>query len=143
VVNQNFAGNDLGLLQFRSSKNYELAAIATDNDLTVGDEVFAAGFPVDRKDFVCNQGDVKMLLETPLRKGFQIGYSNDIQKGMSGGPILNNRGEVVGINAMHAYPLWGNPYKYEDGTNPSEEQLEEMKKLSWGVAIETFLRMND
>jgi S1-C subfamily serine protease len=138
IVKQSFGNNDLGLLQFASSRNYELATIATDT-LIVGEEVIAAGFPVDSQGFVANQGNILVLLDQPLKRGFKIGYSNDIQKGMSGGPVLNQHGELVGINAMHAYPVWGNPYQYQDGRMASLEEQKEMEKLSWAISIQTFL----
>ncbi|MBC6423922.1 MAG: trypsin-like peptidase domain-containing protein [Hormoscilla sp. SP12CHS1] len=74
-------------------------------------------------------------------KVYQIGYSNNIKKGMSGGPILNSEGKVIGVNGIHAYPLWGDPYRYEDGTPPSEAMRAAMKHLSWGIPIQTFAQL--
>ncbi|HAJ64669.1 MAG TPA: serine protease, partial [Cyanobacteria bacterium UBA8543] len=79
------------------------------------------GFPFamdwsDSMGFVLTTGQVSLLLNRALVGGYQVGYTNEIQKGMSGGPILNRQGKLVGINGMHKYPLWGDPYIYKDGS---------------------------
>ncbi|HAZ44117.1 MAG TPA: peptidase S1 [Cyanobacteria bacterium UBA11369] len=137
-----FPGNDLGLLQFRSAATYRLASLRADSTPAVGDEVFAAGFPVETTGFSFTTGQISLLLDRALEGGYQIGYTNDIQKGMSGGPVLNRWGEVVGINAMHAYPLWGNPYVFKDGSVPSAAMQQQMIQLSWAVPVQTFLELN-
>ena len=76
-----------------------------------------------------------------MEGGYQIGYTNDIEKGMSGGPLLNARGEVVGVNGVHAYPLWGDPYQYKDGSEPNAALREQMSKYSWGIPIDTFKQL--
>ncbi|MDJ1180439.1 serine protease [Roseofilum sp. BLCC_M91] len=138
-----FRGKDLALLTFRSDRPYTLASIAEVSSV-VKSEVFAAGFPLQsppdaaEDGFVFNQGTLQWLLEQPLADGYQMGYDNDIRKGMSGGPLLNNRGEVIGINGMHAYPLWGNPYIYADGSQPDPLLRETLIALSWAIPIGLF-----
>lgn len=136
-----FNGNDLGLLLFRSAVSYRLASLAANSRISVGDRVFAAGFPVEAEGLVFTSGQISLILDRALQQGYQIGYTNNIQKGMSGGPVLNLRGEVVAINAMHAYPLWGNPYVFQDGSLPSEEMQQQMIELSWAVPVQTFLEL--
>ncbi|MCL1471946.1 S1 family peptidase [Argonema antarcticum] len=136
-----FGGDDLGLLQFGSSASYRLASLPVSSTLAVGDRVFAAGFPVEAEEFVFNSGEISLILDRALGGGYQIGYTNDIQKGMSGGPVLNDRGEVVGINAIHAYPLWERPYVFKDGSIPSAPMQQEMMRLSWAVPVQTFLEL--
>ncbi|XWK87623.1 MAG: serine protease [Phormidium sp.] len=138
-----FNGNDLALLQFRSSANYRIALLETSAKLAVGDEVFAAGFPIESNGFVFNSGKISLILVQALQRGYQIGYTNEIVKGMSGGPVLNNHGEVVGINAMHAYPLWGNFFVFQDGSQPSLAMQQQMMQLSWAVPVATFLQMTE
>lgn len=136
-----FEGNDLGLLQFSSSEEaYTVASLGT-LTLFKGDEVFAAGFPFEAKGFVFTTGQISLLLDKALDGGYQIGYTNDIQKGMSGGPLLNRRGQVVGINGRHAYPLWGNPYVFKDGSVPTVATQEQMSHFSWAVPVQTFLQV--
>jgi S1-C subfamily serine protease len=139
--------NDLAVLQFRSPKtSYAVASLGSASTLNVGNEVFAAGFPFDfdrdrDKGFVFRTGKISLILEKALEGGYQIGYTNDLQKGMSGGPLLNRFGDVVAINGMHAEPLWGNPYVYQDGTEPEPPLRQQMSRYSWGIPIETFVQL--
>ncbi|QEI44135.1 hypothetical protein BMF77_04766 [Dolichospermum sp. UHCC 0315A] len=34
-----------------------------------------------------------IVLEKALERGYQIGYTNKLEKGMSGGPLLNENGQ--------------------------------------------------
>ncbi len=132
-----FAGNDLAVLRFDSQgREYTVATIGSSP--VPGEQVFAAGFPFNaQSEFVFEEGEVGPILEKALEGGYQIGYTNNIQKGMSGGPLLNVHGEVVSVNGMHAYPLWGDPYIYMDGNEPSASLKEELVHYSFGIPIET------
>ncbi len=158
-----FENYDLALLRFHSQTiQYEVAS--TGALPQAGEQVFAAGFPFRaqfpenytnlcleegqecepsslsnlKRGFVVQEGEITQKLDRPLEGGYQIGYTNNIEKGMSGGPLLNNRGKVVSINGMHAYPLWGDPYIYMDGSEPPESLKEELIRSSWGIPIETY-----
>lgn len=136
---------DLGLISFRSSRVYSIADLANVDDLTIGDEVFAAGFPYDgdrptEQGFTFTVGKVSLLSDKSFSGGYQIGYTNKIKNGMSGGPLLNRQGKVIGINGIHAYPLWGKSYVFADGTVTSPALWEQMSRLSWAIPIGTFLQ---
>lgn len=134
--------DDLALLRFRSDRPYNVAMLGSQPGVTDG--VFASGFPftedgIQTKGFTFTSGKVSLILPKPLKGGYQLGLTNDIQKGMSGGPLLNNRGEVVGVNGMHAYPLWDAPSVFESGEEADADLHKMIVTLSWAVPIARVL----
>jgi S1-C subfamily serine protease len=148
---------DLVLLKFRAiGKKYQAATLGRASELTVGEAIFAAGFPSQEKvDSTHNReedsqalntpvlktGRISIILDQALEEGYQIGYTNDVKRGMSGGPLLNSRGEVVGINGKHAYPLWDAPDFFEDGSQPCSPLQELITRSSLAIPIERILKL--
>lgn len=149
--------NDLAVLQFRSPDMvYPVANIPDASNLQVGDEVFVGGFisnlatqkqstqtkKIFNTEFVFTSGKVTLLLDKALEQGYQIGYTNDVRKGMSGAPLLNIHGEVVGINSLHKDPLWETPEVYQDGSQPEAHLQELITRSSMAVPIRKELLQN-
>ncbi len=134
-----FAGDDLAVLEFTSTVDYAIAQLT--ETIKPQDRVFASGFPfspnqsADSAKFILKTGQIVEVLAKPLEGGYQVGYTNDIEKGMSGGPVINEKGQVVAVNGMHAEPLWGDPYIYKDGSSPTRAEAEQMSHYSWGIPI--------
>ena len=148
VLDIDFAEKDLALLEFESTENYQIASLNNLANIDTGNKVFSAGFPFRdsdtyNRDFSLKQGRVSLVLPQPFRGGYQVGYLNEIEKGMSGGPVLNSAGEVIAINGIHSHPLWGNPYIYEDDTSPSDILRKRLERSSWGVPVETLAEYAD
>ncbi len=145
---------DLALVQFESKTPYQVANVGDSNALSTGERVYAAGFPnyhfiskdaiEDTRDwgtraFRLTMGEVSLLLDRSLSEGYCLGYTNEVEQGMSGGPVLNQNGQVVGINGRLKYPLQGiDAFTFADGTKPSIELFEQMESLSWAIPIATF-----
>lgn len=149
-----FPGNDLALVQFRSSRLYQVVALADSKTLSVGEPVYASGFPnwhwVNRnaiestrdwglRAFRFTTGKIGMLPERAFPGGYQLGYTNDIENGMSGGAVLDKNGRLIGINGRLKYPIQGiSVFAFVDGTMPSEEMFQQMEALSWAIPSERF-----
>jgi S1-C subfamily serine protease len=95
VVTQD-SNNDLAILQsdYKPSKVYSLS-----NEVYLSDDIFAAGFPFGRKissAITINKGIISALMGPGDDISiFQI--DADINSGNSGGPIVDRRGNAVGI----------------------------------------------
>ncbi|ALF52881.1 hypothetical protein ACX27_08455 [Nostoc piscinale CENA21] len=140
--------DDLAVLQFRSPDIvYPVANLPNASRLRVGDEVFVGGFidnlatqkqsTLTKTQFVFTSGKVTLLLDKALEQGYQIGYTNDVRKGMSGAPLLNIHGEVIGINSLHQDPLWETPAVYQDGSQPEPHLQELITRSSMAVPIKS------
>lgn len=144
VNSMEFSGKDLAVLEFTSSSDYAIAPLGDSQQIKVGQTVIAAGFPFKHRSqqtaqaLEINQGKISLLPSQALAEGYKIGYTNTIKKGMSGGPLLNLKGEVIAINGMHSHPLWGDPYVYKNGEKPSEAMRERMRELSWAISIKNL-----
>ena len=60
---------------------------------------------------------------------------NDIQQGMSGGAIINEKGYLVGINSKLSHPVLQTDFRYLQGEQPDEKTLKEWGNYSWGIAV--------
>ncbi|MEI6370845.1 MAG: serine protease [Aphanizomenon sp.] len=141
VQKKQLRGNDLALLEFVADSEYRIAT-KSNQQATIGAWVMSAGFPLKNSksksgEFVIKPGKIQLVLDKALEGGYQIGFTNDIEKGMSGGPLLNSAGELVGINGLHANPIWGDPYVFKDGSYPTDAQREQISQYSWGISLET------
>ena len=111
----------------------------------MGTPIFVAGFPLENIPNTANGlnltlGQISMILPKALEGGYQVGYSNLVQKGMSGGPVLNDQGEVVAINGLHQDPVWGNPYRFKNGQKPSPALSQVLTDSGWAIPIETVIK---
>lgn len=136
-----FDQTDLALLQFNTDQSYPVALLKpafTLAGIASNTEVFAAGYPVEAsKEFEVKSGKVAVLLPQAMTDGYQIGFTADIEQGMSGGALLNVEGEVIGIIGRSSYPPNGYPRAYEFDTLPTDLFPEElMLNSSWAIPIE-------
>lgn len=142
--NRDLIVDDLALLKFTTSNEYPVVKIKQDLSLSHDKIIFACGFPFLKNLEQSSQiqytlGNIKNVLSRPLIGGYQIGYTNTIHNGMSGGSILNLYGELIGINGLGKEPLLGNPYVYQNGENVPESEFEQMSQLSWGITSKSIV----
>ena len=50
--------------------------------------------------------------------------------------MLDRSGELVGINGVHANPLWETPEILENGSTVSDALQEKISNSSWAIPIE-------
>ncbi|MEG4225289.1 tetratricopeptide repeat-containing serine protease family protein [Microcoleus sp. N9_B2] len=97
---------DLAVVEFTSSQTYSVAKIGNSDLATEGKAAYVAGFPktsaaINRSIYNFTDGRITANASKPINDdGYSLVYSNNTLPGMSGGPVLNENGEVVGIHGM-------------------------------------------
>jgi S1-C subfamily serine protease len=96
--------HDLALLQI-DAPNLQPVTLADSNDLSVGQKVYAIGNPFGlsgtmTRGIISSIRLIRGQEGNPIENAIQTDAA--INPGNSGGPLLNSRGEVIGINTMIA-----------------------------------------
>jgi S1-C subfamily serine protease len=130
--------NDLAVLEFTSSHVYR-SAEWSHQPITKDTAVVAAGFEFDQPEITMAPGAVSRVLTQPLKRGYQLGYSGRIRQGMSGGPILDHTGLLLGVNAVSAYPIINRGFVFADGTRPSPATIKQLRRSNWGIPVAPYL----
>ncbi|MBD2691372.1 S1 family peptidase [Anabaena catenula] len=102
------SGVDLAIVEFSSDQDYKIAKLANSETVKEGKPVFVSGWP--RLTTVGQAaggqlvrqftgGRVSGFLPQSL-EGYKMSYDNKTLGGMSGGPVLDAGGRVVGIHGL-------------------------------------------
>jgi S1-C subfamily serine protease len=141
VKSVDFQLADLALLSFQSNALYAAARLGKSSDLEIGEWVFSTGFPMRSQAWKFAEGQYILSTPQPMQYAYAFGYSSAVEKGMSGGPVMDAYGRVIAVNGVHANPLWGKPsYRYANGEKPCDPINEEMTNLSWAIPMETVIQ---
>ncbi|NJK40546.1 MAG: serine protease [Acaryochloridaceae cyanobacterium SU_2_1] len=132
-----FTDLDLAILKFTSSQAYPAVKIGDSAQVLEGSSVYVAGFPIKtaaitESIYNFTLGEVTANANRPLANGYALVYSNSTLPGMSGGPVLDNQGQLIGI---HGRADISNPVK------PSEINPGVVVKTGFnlGIPINSFL----
>jgi len=93
---------DLAIFQFTSNQNYRVAQKGDSDQVTGSKIVYIAGYPVQipgvpKGSFNFLSGQISSRIQNP-QKGYALAYTVQAFTGMSGGPILDEEGKLVGIH---------------------------------------------
>lgn len=97
-------GFDLAIVKFESQKNYPVITMGNSGQLQFQDPVYVSGWPnpeneSPRRERRFSDGNLTKIIPNPfIDGGYSMLYSNFTHTGMSGGPVLNSNGELVGIH---------------------------------------------
>jgi tetratricopeptide (TPR) repeat protein len=131
---------DLAVVQFTSDINYKVAKIGNSDQSTEGTTAYVAGFPkatavISRRVYNFVEGKISANASKALKKGYALVYSNDTLPGMSGGAVLNDKGELIGIHGRADTSTEN--LKISD-INPN---IAIKTGFNLGIPINTFLRL--
>ncbi len=95
---------DIAVVKVKTDRDLPTVKLGDSNSAQVGDWVLAIGSPFGLDQTVTAGIISKLQRETPYFTSFQQFLQTDaaINRGNSGGPLVNMRGEVIGINSQIA-----------------------------------------
>ena len=94
---------DMAVITFTSKRNYQVAKIGDIKSVSMGNQIFVGGFPLPSSAIPISflrflDGKVIANASVSIPNGYQLLYSNPTLKGMSGGCVLDEQGNLVGIH---------------------------------------------
>ncbi len=97
--------HDLALLQINNAPDLQPATLSESNSLTVGQRVYAIGNPFGlsgtmTRGIISAIRSIRGPGNSPIEDAIQTDAA--VNPGNSGGPLLNSRGEVIGITTLIA-----------------------------------------
>jgi tetratricopeptide (TPR) repeat protein len=130
---------DLAVFTFTSSKNYPVAKLIANSDLVeAGENVYVSGYPlsstISNSIFAFVKGDVVSNSSTQQQeKGYSLIYSNSTLPGHSGGPVWNDKGEVIAIHGQGDVDT-----KLEKTMN---DEVRVKTGFNLGITVNTFTKL--
>ena len=96
---------DLAVLSFTSPDSYELARLGNLSSISSGSRIYVSGFPfptsaVPVKVMRLKEGRLEAITLNAVPNGYQLLYSSPTLPGMSGGAVLNDQGQLLGIHGQ-------------------------------------------
>ncbi|MCL1471867.1 trypsin-like peptidase domain-containing protein [Argonema antarcticum] len=130
-------GIDLALVQFTSDQNYRVAELGDSDQITEGATVYIAGWPrpgraIAQAIYQMTKGSISGRPLQALEDGYGLVYTNITRAGMSGGPVLDGQGRLVGIHGRaEGEPVF----------NPETGATVDVKSgFNLAIPISTFLK---
>lgn len=110
-------GIDLAIVTFESTQNYTVAPLGDATQVQINDRVYISGWPdpereqdpqtgrcrnkVARRQRRLAWGPVRGRMDAALKhQGYSIFYTDETAAGMSGGPVFDHNGRVVGSHGL-------------------------------------------
>ena len=119
---------DVAIAKFKGPSGLIIAKVWI-GDIKTGERGEVAGYPIASRKLMVNKGEILAKANVGVEEGYQLLYRIETHQGMSGGPIIDQFGNVVGIHGRGEL----NETLY-DGTGPT------MKTgVNYGVPIKYLL----
>lgn len=102
--------------------------------------IVSTGYSALTNKFIETSGvTIPILGSIELQSGYSLTYSNQIEKGMSGGGIFTEDGKLIGLNAIHSDPLWSSDWFEVKGTRLNDDVSRKLDSVSVGISSQLLL----
>lgn len=96
-------GIDLAVVEFTSNKNYPVAKMGDSDAATEGATIYISGWPhpgqaITQRIFQITSGKISGRSLGAAQEGYELVYTNITRSGMSGGPVFDAKGYLIGIH---------------------------------------------
>jgi tetratricopeptide (TPR) repeat protein len=99
---------DLATAQFNSSQTYSIAQLGNSSKVTRKDPCYISGYTATpngaRPTYHFRSGQIEANAPHPIDQGYALAYYPKTIPGMSGGPVLDNQGHLIGIQGLSLVP---------------------------------------
>ncbi len=131
-------GVDLAVVEFTSPNRYRVAHFGNSDDAMEGATIYVSGWPhpgrvITERIYQVAKGTISGRPLTALEDGYGLIYTNITRSGMSGGPVFDNQGRLIGIHGRaEGEPIY----------NPDTGDTVDVKSgFNVGMPINTFVSL--
>jgi S1-C subfamily serine protease len=135
--------DDLAVIQVSDMDGLEPATLGNSSEERVGAEVAALGYPLGEMlslDLSVSRGVISKMNEAVWEFESLIQHDATINDGNSGGPLVNRKGEVIGINTASVDPQQASSINFAIDINQAQRILADLeggKNRNWlGMNLE-------
>ena len=134
-------GLDLAVVMFESDEEYSVAPISNSDEAEIGSGVYISGFPLPaagskEREYAFTNGQVANIRSSNDR-GYTMRYDAVTRRGMSGGPVFDVSGRVIGIHGEGESGGLATVKKKDDTSQESGQSGESTKLIEGQEEVKT------